>query len=94
MGQARLVTTRALDVFRDTRKEIVDATNAGDIAPFRAARIYGQLVRLEDEMTFADNRAHVASLALRDVKDVRNIEERCARAWMNPVVFDLGPDAA
>jgi hypothetical protein len=95
MGQAALCTGTALAVFEDTRREIADAAYRGEITPYRAGRITSQLMRLADALTFAHNRNRVASMALRDVQDARNIAEACRLARISPITFDMGPlDAA
>ena len=94
MGAARLVTASALDVYREVRTDLKQAADTGEITPYWAARLWGGFIKLCDAMVFADNRAKVASLALRDVRDVRNIEETCIAAYISPLTFDLGPDAA
>lgn len=91
MGSAQLCTGTALAVFADTRREVTDGADRGEITPYRASRIIGQLIRLADAMQFAHNRNRVASLALRDVQDARNIVETCMRAYIDPRTFDFGP---
>lgn len=91
MGQARLVTVSALALFGDMKREVMEGTDRGEITPFRASRIAQALDSLASALVFAHNRAAVASLALRDVRDVRNIENACAKARISPLTFDLGP---
>lgn len=92
MGAARLCTGTALVVFGDMRREITEGADKGEITPYRASRIVGQLLRLADAMQFAHQRNRVASLALRDVQDPRNIVETCMRAYIDPRTFDFGPE--
>jgi hypothetical protein len=94
MGAGRLVTVPALDVFGEMRREIVDGANAGEIQPYRASRLAGLLIRLDDRLRFAHNRLGVIRLATGDVVDARNVEEKCLKAYIHPLTFDLGPDEA
>jgi hypothetical protein len=94
VGQRQLVTVPAVEVFGEMRFEIVDGANAGDITPYRASRLAGLLIRLDDRLRFAHNRVDLASLALRDVDDLRNIEAKCLKAYIAPDLFEPAPDAA
>jgi hypothetical protein len=94
MGHRHLVTVPAVQVFGEMRREIVDGANDGDISPYRASRLAGLLIRLDDRLRFAHNRIDLASLALRDVDDLRNIEAKCLRAYIAPEMFEPAPDAA
>lgn len=94
MGHRHLVTVPAVQVFGEMRREIVDGTNEGDISPYRASRLAGLLIRLDDRLRFAHARVDLASLALRDVDDLRNIEAKCMKAYIAPDAFDLSPGTA
>lgn len=94
MGNRPLVTVPVMDVFGEMRKEIFEAANAGDITPFRASRLAGYVIRLDDRLRFAHNRLGVVAIAIRDVADARNIEEKCIKAYISPLTFDLGPNEA
>lgn len=89
MGRARLVTDTALDFFTDLRTELDRGALAGEITPLCASRVLHKAQALHDAMTFANNRASLARLALEDVQDTHNIETRCAKARISPRLFGL-----
>ena len=94
MGRARSVTAIALDEFLAFAAEVQTAVNDGRITDIEAARIRLRGTAARGAISFAHARNEVARLALDDVQDARNIETKCAKARIDPIVFDFGPEAA
>ena len=91
MGRAQLVTMRPVAALGFVRSELDRGTLSGDVTPLFASRLIAGLTHLFDEITFVHNRAAVATLALHDVDDARNIAHKCRLAYLSPETFDLGP---
>lgn len=93
MGRAKSLTGIARDEIRSFVRDVEEAIRDHKVTDLEAARLRRSGQRAESAISFADARAQLANLLMQDAQDARNIETKCARAKVSPLVFDMGiPD--
>lgn len=94
MGRARGHSGIAVIDFMAYVAEVNTSTADGKVTALEAARIRLREGIADASIRFTHARNEVVRIALEDVRDARNIESKCAKARISPLVFDFGPDEA
>lgn len=93
MGRAKSLTGIACDELRRFRRDVDEVMRDRKVTDLEAARLRRSGQRADSALSFADARVALAALLMVDAQDARNIETKCARANVSPIVFDMGmPD--
>lgn len=94
MGNVRVIAATARESAEGYRDAVEQVFRQFRVPPGALIEVRWKGNQMLGDVAFAVHREQVARLALMDVTKIRNIQDHCRRAQIDPATFDPPLDAA